>query len=492
MSRHLLLVLLVSSLVANGRFGIAQVPPDPGYEYLDYPITSPQCNGDGESTMLCYETEIAIKGAVSMSLWFGQSALGPGSRIEIRGSNDQQPELVTSADLRYPLASVFHAGDSVNLRLYVGPEDVGALLAVEGVVVGYPLVLPPDERTEDQYLCGEDDRERGYDPAVGRLVLYSDGDGGRQVFFCTAWVLSNGVLVSARHCLNDTVALANVEFNVPPSVVSPDGYTVTIQHPTDPADTYGVDLASLVDSGRTVPGDDWATFSCYRSPLIRQSLFMRPLSSGSADWVQVLGYGSHGICREGVPPGTPCEIYKYSPLHKAQQTREGPGFSQEPINGGMRIRFSVDAATSDSGGAVLVNGSRLALGILKGSADVPLGGWGDCPVQGTGFANEALMEAIDDFPSRDEFDVIEYTDAEFPPDANPIPTGSLSQPWRSIGEALLNAPGVPVGYRLRILAVRGTYIEPGLVLGTPTTIEAPVGQVVITGGGAAFESGELN
>ncbi|RCK72084.1 MAG: Cell surface protein [Ignavibacteriae bacterium] len=123
--------------------------------------------------------------------------------------------------------------------MYVSPNDVNIYFEVHKLIYN---------DTQKGYswrgICGQtDDRQPTQFKAVGR-IFKSDGD------IETYWILFNGKLVTAQHCLS-AMYVDVIQFNVPNSYLNG-----VIRHP-GPEDQYVVDNESIIS------GDDWVIFDVY-------------------------------------------------------------------------------------------------------------------------------------------------------------------------------------------------------------------------------------
>ncbi|MBT8386779.1 MAG: hypothetical protein KJO12_05155, partial [Ignavibacteria bacterium] len=175
-----------------------------------------------------------------LQIYFSDVNLGRESYLIITSLKDGFWQKLDAVSLeQWNNYSAFFNGDAVEIRLFAAALDNNVFIKISEVVVG------EWERGDViESICGPtDDRIASDHPATGRLVNIG----------CTGWIIPNGKIVSAGHCLGG----ANVmEFNVPISL--PNG---AIQHPP-PEDQYSVDASTIVGTGSGV-GNDWGVFEVF-------------------------------------------------------------------------------------------------------------------------------------------------------------------------------------------------------------------------------------
>lgn len=289
-----------------------------------------------------------------------------------------------------------------------GPVLVGAVLAMAGcTVVGGPAaeggIDLASARARPGIVIGKnnDTRVRSDDPRIGRTINWNYS---AILSPCTAWMASNGVMVTAGHCaLGDAPenegtcadrklqpTFGEVEFNVPLS--KSNGYPVPAP---DPADHYEIDLKHVQCEFRTFPPNavrtDWALFHLLRSPIPRQSrkssavpeAFFRPSDltisevapKVASPVLRVTGYGLDGPppCYGDPDPVPGCDLIKPAPprneYSSTQQTAIGPFLKEiasESTNPGPYdvLTDRVDTTSGNSGSPVVLNGTSLVFGIF--------------------------------------------------------------------------------------------------------------------------------
>ena len=358
-------------------------------------------------------------------------------------------------------ASTLPSGDSVAVMTQASSEVQASLF-----MPPEPDVMPgaPQAPTE----CDVDDRVASIDPRVGRLA-YGTVNGATTSPFCTAWLIGNGAVLTAGHCVDCDSKDSNkrcqpvngsdwageslvVEFNVPNSL--PDGTT----QPGPANDRYPVLVDTvnyLFPSGDAGVGRDWAIFMIDPSPNTgvtahAQRGFFRITNRNpnSGDDIRVTGYGTDG----GV-------------ANKTQQTAIGSYEGEYDNDGALYHEYTTYISPGTSGGPAIWEGNGFAIGInTHGGCDQFLGfGPGN---KSTSFDTPDLGPAINYFFSPNP---IHVDTAVHPGD----PNGWIFNPFNNVQQAVNNAP-----LDARISIAAGTYQGP-VVINKSMTLVAPVGNVVI-------------
>ncbi|MCG8688812.1 MAG: T9SS type A sorting domain-containing protein, partial [Desulfobacterales bacterium] len=184
---------------------------------------------------------------------------------------------------------------------------------------------------EPESICGsKDNRKASNDKAIGRLVPIG----------CTGWIIKNGKLVTAGHCVKSSMEI--LEFNVPKS--SSNG---AIRHPA-PEHQYTVNQGSIVSGSATSQGTDWAVFTVYKnsktrkSPIQAQGKSYNVVRVNSAKNIRITGFG--------VDDGS---------ANQTQQTHVGP-FSSSNNN---KLYYSTDTRGGNSGSPVIDASTGNAIGV---------------------------------------------------------------------------------------------------------------------------------
>lgn len=245
-------------------------------------------------------------------------------------------------------------------------------------------------------IIGDDDRVPSSVKGVGRIDTVG----------CTGWIISNGAILTAGHCIRDNkgnicpsnkkkiVRMNNLSFNVPLS--NDEGSTNPSLNPD--VDVYPIDKKTIRCGNNPNIGSDWAIFSVGRNkkgqqPYEVEKSFFRPInlllpsianSIQPPVMVRVTGYGVDGPAPEH---GHKYPRNKYS---QTQQTAIGPLYEQVPSSASSTAYYKVDTMGGNSGSPVSINGTSLAIAIHQGS---------DSNINhGTQFTLQKLNDAIQAFP----------------------------------------------------------------------------------------------
>jgi len=403
---------------------------------------------------LVAEHVVAEPGVAWTQIHFDDYDLGRRSFLILTSLLDGDQQRLDAKSLpKWNDASGYFHGDSVRVQLYAAPGDEGVFASVGGLIV-----REPNNGFVPFSLCdGDDDRVPTTDARVGRIA-FSTTSAGR---FCTAWLVSNGAVLTAGHCLDggsgdgvlDVGAGAVVEFNVPSST---SGGTPV---PADLDDQYPIDLNSVdwssegVSGGNTI-GDDWAVFELDANANtglrahVANGFFRMSRSTPSIDaTIRISGYGDDS---------TPS-----AERHRTLQTDVGPYKGESSTTNGIRHTYRADTENSNSGSPVIWNTPGVTIGIHTNAGCGDSGGAN----QGTSFENDDLENQIDDLPA---FGAV-HVDAGHPEGEN----GTVFFPYDQFVEGVnaTSAGGV-------LSVVEGFYNETTLIT-KAMRIEAPVGSVVI-------------
>lgn len=329
-------------------------------------------------------------------------------------------------------------------------------------------VLGQNKNPEPSIIIGLDERVPSKNPRVGRLFIPPDG-------YATGWLVSNGAVLTAGHCVMPTVP-AYLDFNVPLS--SDDG---TPNPPVNLMRDRYSDIevvASLYERGAPIR-NDWAVLSVGRNvqggfAAFNQGYYRMTNLDFPKDELlaRVTGYGSYSP--RPCNGGTGC-IPNYS---RTEQTAIGKflGTFPQPAIPPPRvveIRYLTDTMPGNSGSPVVVNGTTIALGIHNGGAVAYN--------LGTSFKNQALQSRLHDFPGAIRSPVIPgdrivYVDAG---NASVVADGKIFSPYKSLGKAIESVS--EEGDTSLVSIVSGSYPEKSdglsITLTDDVIISMPVGDV---------------
>jgi V8-like Glu-specific endopeptidase len=371
-------------------------------------------SGDINSTeaQLAYSQTVGISEVPWLHIHFANYNLGSASYITITSQLDGAAQIHNQITLeQWEGLSAYFNGDYVDIKLYVAPQDQNVFFRIEEITVG-----EWNGQTDSQ--CGPtDDRIESNDPRAGRLMNLG----------CTTWLIPNGKMVTAGHCISGTI----VQFNVPLSL--PNG---TIQHP-GPEDQYSVITASRVFQDAGV-GNDWGVFAVNPNtvttlmPSVAQgSVYFLQQNYAIGDSIRITGYG--------VDNNTP--IY-----NQAQQTHIGPNAGSS----GTTMRYRTDTEGGNSGSPIIHGVTDVALGVHS---------HGGCTTAGTGNNNGTSFFHTNFWNAVDQGIPVELTALNAAVDYN-----SVTITWTTATE--LNNKGFSVERKLKY---ENSWNELGFVAGNGTT-----------------------
>ncbi|MBN1811336.1 MAG: trypsin-like peptidase domain-containing protein [Anaerolineae bacterium] len=399
---------------------------------------------------------IQFPGAPWLQLHFSDYFLGKHSYITIISVLDDGQQRLDAQSLgQWNNATAYFNGDTVEVELHAAPGETGIFFQIDEVIVGeqYSDVKGSSSQTStlsEESQCGTaDNRVASTDPAVGRIMPVG----------CTGWLVSNGGVLTAGHCIGAGTQL--LQFNVPPSQA--DGTPVN----PPPEDQYPIEPVSNIDwfnDGDGAIGNDWAVFETFANSntglraVLVQGAFYRMSRDINPSNVRVTGYGV-----DFLPPGSTGNLNADS---QTEQTHSGV-YLGETVQGAsdVFIEYTVDTEGGNSGSPVIDTANGLTVGIhTNGGCNPPSQG-----NTGTGFEHNNLENAIQTFPGPN----VEYVDRGHPLIAE---DGSVFRPWDTL---LRGVNGASSGGILSI--VRGSYGET-LTVGADDKallFDAPVGTVTI-------------
>jgi len=469
-----LLIALVMGIGITPHTGNAQILSADSTEVVPYSLDTGRHSNTGPDDALAYTAtlESPKSGTAWMRLQFDGVHLGQASRIQLRSLQNGDSQTLDAGTMQlWSNTSAMFVGSRVELKLYVAPGDADVGVRVTALRIGGTRALgTPNARPIPNSQCGaNDDRVAFTDRRIGRL----NGN-------CTAWLVSNGAVLTAGHCVDfdpddfpggsgpglpDGVADINnatiVEFDVPASsatgVISP--AAVVNQYPVDTG--Y---LRWRFDGSGQGLGKDWAVLGLQRNTTTGTSAastrgFYRLLNTAPPNGtiLRVSGYG--------VDTGA---------ANQTLQTHTGPltgRVTAGPGNADIRFDHQVDTTGANSGSPILREGAGYAIGIHT-NAGCGADGTG-APTganSGTSFEVTALQTAIQQFPNPNNG--TRHVDGGSVSTASE--TGHVFTPFRRIGTGIANTPS---GGRISIVA--GLYIEP-MTIDKNVVLVAPVGLVVIS------------
>ncbi|MFI5237555.1 MAG: T9SS type A sorting domain-containing protein [Ignavibacteriales bacterium] len=300
------------------------------YYIQTHQLESGMYNGSGElnsGPKNVYTGYVELHEVPWIQLHFSNVNLGKESYIIIKSLKDNLWQKLDAVSInQWNNYSAFFNDGAIEINLFVAPIDRQVFINVNEVVVGEWSSGDP---TESQ--CGPtDDRTNSNQPATARLLNVG----------CTSWIIPNGKMVSAGHCLDGSSANV-VQFNVPLSL--PNG---TLQHP-GPEDQYSVDVATKVFTNGGV-GNDWGVFEVFPNSITG----LLPKEAQNTFWplVQDLGPDSIRITGYGVDSGED---------NQTQQTNIGPNAGSSVTT----MRYVTDTEGGNSGSPVIDGLTNSAVGV---------------------------------------------------------------------------------------------------------------------------------
>ena len=321
--------------------------------------------------------------------------------------------------------------------------------------------------------CTVDDRVASNDPRVGRLA-FGTVNSAATTPFCTAWLIGNGAVLTAGHCVDcdskdgnnrcvpvngsdwvDATGKAKdvvLEFNVP--VSSPNG----APQPGPTNDRYPVRVNTVQYSfpgGDARFGRDWAIFQIGPNPNTGVSAhaqrgFFRITNRNpnSGDAIRITGYG--------IDDGA---------ANKAQQSARGDYDGESDNDGALYHEYTTYTSGGASGGPVIWDGNGFAIGIHNNGGCEQFLGFGPSN-KGTSFDTPGLGPAINYYYSANP---VHVDTAVLPGE----PNGWIFNPYNSLIAAVATAPT-----DAQISIAAGVYAEP-LVIDKRSTLVARTGTVII-------------
>ncbi len=396
--------------------------------------------------------------------------MGRGSSITITSLQDGGDQVLDGRTLpQWQNASAVFNGDAVEIELNIAPDDENVYFVIDGVVVGDPQDVPTSEAIHEgtepgtESLCGADNRVASNDGRTGRLFF-----GG-----CTAWLISNGRLLTAGHCVDfdpdqggpllpdGVLDLSGVvELNVPPSQAN--GTTVA----ANPDDQYPINTGNVVwrfDGSGQGLGKDWAVFTVGPNsntgltPFEAQNGFFRTTNGNPAvgNTIRITGMGS-----DNTPAGS---TGNRNAQNFTNQTNTGGYVGESSSGSDIWHRYAVDTTGGSSGSPIIWNSNGFTIGIHTNAGCNADGSGAN---NGTSFEVNALENAIDNHPGSNTTyaDKVRFGATE---------NGTIYHPHDTITEAVTT---VSTGGKVSI--VTGTYNDTG-VFSKQLTMVAPVGSVLI-------------
>ena len=438
------------------------------YETHTYSMATGVHRNDTKETVIAFSKVIeAPADTATFRVNFSKVNLGRASTLTLVSLQDGGQQRLDRISLGYwqNTSAVFN-GPRVVIELHVAPGYEGVFAEVDQLLTacncgGKDVLTPSDNHIFT--LCGADSRVASTDNRVGRISG------------CTAWLVSNGAVLTAGHC-GPVSGVFMV--NVPAS--SAGGVTVA----SAPEDQYPIDTTrrTSVDNGK---GDDYTVFGLLPNTTTgtrahQRFGFFRMTSQAPAagTTIRITGCGVDNTPNGPVvnccatDSGGNCTHPNCNAQSRTLQTATG-GYVGETITSATDIfhSYQTDTEPANSGSPVIWNANGFTIGIHT-HGGCTSGGGGDN--DGTSFENSNLETLVANFPGANT----RYVDVVQPPNA-PAENGTIFQPFNTVTEAVAS---VVNGGRIAI--VEGSYTKAGNTMtmgadGKSFTLLAPVGTVTI-------------
>lgn len=188
--------------------------------------------------MITYK--ISQKGATWLRLFFKDVNLGKESTLTITSDLDGSSQILDGASIKqWKNTSAYFNGNRITLTLNVARNERSVGFSIKEIGIG-----DLDSGSETKSQCGAtDDRVDSTDDAIGRIVPIG----------CTGWIITNGRLVTAGHCVSARAEV--IEFNVPKSNANG-----SIVHP-GVQDQYPIGNFVSPYPNSPSQANDWAVFT---------------------------------------------------------------------------------------------------------------------------------------------------------------------------------------------------------------------------------------
>jgi len=441
----------------------------PAFEAKPYLLNTGTHGNDTKDTLVAFSKVIeAPPDTATFRVNFKSVQLGHSSYLSLVSLQDGGQQRLDRISMGYwQNASAIFNGQRVLLELHVAPGDAGVFAEVDQLLTDCQCgskELGASAANHLFSLCGADGRVASTDNRVGRISG------------CTAWLVSNGAVLTAGHC---GPVSGVFEVNVPASSAS--GVAVA----SAPEDQYPIDLTrrTSVDNGK---GDDYTVFGLLPNTTtgtrahLRFGFFrMTREAPAAAATIRVTGFGVDNSpngpvanCCATDSVGN-CTHPNCNAQNRTLQTASGP-YVGETVTSATDIfhSYQTDTEPANSGSPVVWNVNGFTIGIHTHGGCTSAGA-GDN--DGTSFENTNLESLIAVFPGANT----RYVDVVQPPNA-PAENGTIFQPFNTVTEAVAS---VVSGGRIAI--VEGSYTKLNgntMTMGTggkSFTVLAPVGTVTI-------------
>lgn len=293
--------------------------------YTKYDMTLKSDGSSNKSNSKIITETISEKGATWLRLFFKDVNLGAKSTVTITSALDGATQTLTAETIKdWKNTTAYFNGDKVIIKLTIAPGEKSIGLNIAEVGVG-------EEDPNVKSQCGSaDDRVDSADNAIGRIVPIG----------CTGWIITNGKLVTAGHCLTSRSEI--IEFNVPKS--NPDR---TIVHP-GPEDQYPIGNFVTPYANSPSQANDWGVFTASansqtgKTPIQAQGKSFNVVQSAPGSNITITGFGTD----TGID-------------NQTQQTHTGPLASVT----NTFVRYRTDTTGGNSGSPIIDAATGNAVGV---------------------------------------------------------------------------------------------------------------------------------
>lgn len=467
----------IALIVCSLTVAVQAAPPLMPQHVDDYRLDSGAFNGppEGSPAALVYRQFVRVPDAPWLRVHLGAWDLGAASFLIFTSLEDGDSQRLDARTLpQWQGTTAYFNGDTVEIALYAAPGDQGVFANVQAVVVGERADIPPGAEGlvggGGSSLCGADNRVASTDAAVGRI----NG--------CTAWLVSNGAVLTAGHCVdfdpddggpqlpNGILDLSGtISFNVPLSDAdgTPNAAPANDQYPIDTSD-----VTWRFDGEGQGLGKDWAVFAIFpnsntglRAHVVQNFKRMTNNRPSEDSTVRITGYGI-----DETPAGS---TGGRNSRNRTLQTNTGSYEGESSSGADIRHSYKVDTEGANSGSPIIWESNGFTIGIHTNAGCSSDGSGAN---SGTSFEVNALENAIAGFPGPNTV----YVDNISNHPRGVFQFGTLFQPANTVAQAVgfVNSGG-------RISIVAGNYsAADGNVFtagadGKSFFIEAPVGDVTI-------------
>jgi len=461
--------VLALLLASSSALRAQRLPAD--YETEPYPLDSGMQHNSSDEEIVAFATIVrASTNTPIMRVHFNGYNLGRRSYVTLTSLRDGGVQRLDAKTMpQWQDTSALFNGDAVKLELRLAAGEKGIYVRVDQIVRQCHCANINSSLSGlgglPESLCGTDSRVASSDFRVGRIAG------------CTAWLVSNGAVLTAGHC---SPVGGVLEVNVPASQA--DGMPVAA-HPDDqyPIDTS---VASFVNNGQ---GDDWTVFGLLPNSNtgqlahIQRGFFrMSRETPANGSTIRVTGYGvdntpsgpMNNCCARD--NGGNCTHPRCNAQSLTLQTATGT-FQGENVVGASDVAhtYKTDTEPANSGSPIIWTDNGFTIGIHTHGGCQSDGSGAN---SGTSFENNGLETALQNFSGSNT----RYLDNVTYPNS-PADNGTIFQPLHNLTAA---AGSVPSGGRISI--VEGFYPRTSAgntgLFGTGNkamTLVAPVGTVTI-------------